>query len=183
MALNFDNITISGSVGVGTTTLMDNLRPYLTDLGWDFQSMGQFIRKQMKENVMPVATLVSDDFDRDIEHKVYEALRDEKSHVIEAWLAGFVARDLPKTLRIMLVCSEMSIRVDRVMNRDNINVDTAKQFIIEREQENIKKWKRVYGDHDFFHPDHYHIVVDTYASGPMSTVGIVLDKLGYENKR
>ena len=35
--------------------------------------------------------------------------------------------------------------------------------------------------YDFFDPKYYHLVIDTYSSGPNETVGIVLDKLGFTN--
>lgn len=182
MKLNYDNITISGGVAVGTTTLMNNLKPYLEPLGFKCKSTGQFIRHYTQENVLPLATLVSDDFDRDIELKVKETLENEKGWVIEGWLAGFVARDVKDTLRILLTCSQDAVRIDRVVNRDKVTFAKAKKFITEREEENFKKWHRIYGEHNFFDPAFFDVIVDTSASGPLETVGIVLDKLGYKIK-
>lgn len=180
-AFKFTNITISGGIGVGTTTLMKNLQPYLESYGWKFKSTGQFIREYTKENLLPTATLVSDDFDRDIEKKAYETLKNEKNRVIEAWLGGFVARGLPHVLRVLLTCSKEDIRVDRIANRDNISIAQAKENIKKREEENFKKWRRIYGDYNFFDQKFYSVVIDTYESGPLETVGKVLDVLGYKN--
>lgn len=181
--LKYTNITISGGVAVGASTLASNLKPYLEPLGWNFKSTGQFIREYTKENVLPLATLVSDDFDREIEKKAHEALQNEKNIVLEAWLSGFIARDMKHVLKILLICSENSLRVDRVINRDKISVDDAKKFIKTREEENFKKWKRIYGDHDFFDPTYFDLVIDTYSSGQLETVGKVLDKLGFNHKK
>lgn len=183
MQFNFDNITISGGVAVGTTTLMNNLRPYLEPYGWRFKSTGQFVREYTKENVLPLATLVSDDFDREIENRVLETLKSESNWVIEGWLAGFVGRELDNTFRILLTCSEPSLRIDRVVNRDKLTVNEAKNFIKLREEKNFKKWNRVYGKYDFFNPKFYHLVVDTYSSGQLEVVGKVLDKLGYNSDK
>lgn len=182
MKLNYDNITISGGVAVGTTTLMNNLKPYLEPRGFKCRSTGQFIRHYTKENVLPLATLVSDDFDREIERKVKETLENEKGWIIEGWLSGFIARGIPHTLRVLLTCSQEPVRIDRVVNRDKVTFAKAKKFIKEREVENFKKWKRIYGDHNFFDPAAYELVIDTSSSGPLETVGIVLDKLGYKVK-
>lgn len=181
MDFKFRNISISGGVAVGTSTLMNNLRPYLEPYDWKFKSTGQFVREYTKENVLPLATLVSDDFDRQIEQKVFETLRDENKWVVEGWLAGFVARELDDVLRVLLVCSEMSLRVDRVANRDKVTVAEAKKFIKMREDKNFEKWERVYGKHEFFDPKHYHLVIDTYSTGQLEVVGKVLDKLGYDH--
>lgn len=180
MQLAYDNIAISGGIAVGTTTLFNNLKPYLEPYGFKFKSIGQFVREHTKENVFPVATLVSDDFDREIERKVRETFKREKQWVIESWLAGFLAKDLKKTLKILLTCSNEALRIDRIVNRDGIPVKEAKKLIKKREEENFKKWRRLYGDHDFLSPDYYHLCIDTYSSGQLETVGKVLDALGYK---
>lgn len=180
MRLKYDNITISGGVGVGTTTLIDNLKPYLEPLGWAFKSTGQMVREYMKENIAPVATLVSDDFDRRVEQKARELLAKEKHWVIEAWLSGFIAHDLKNTLKVLLVCSHDSVRIDRVVNRDKVNITEAKQIVKKREEENFKKWRKLYGNHNFFDPKYYNVVIDTYSSGQLETTGKVLDVLGYQ---
>lgn len=183
MDLKFENIAISGGVAVGTTTLMENLKPYLEPYNWKFKPVGQFVREYTKENVLPLASLVSDDFDREIERKVFETLRNEKNWVVEAWLAGFMSRDLTNTLRILLYCSENSLRVDRLANRDKVSVEEAKKFLKLREEKNIKKWQRIYGNYDFFNKKYYHLVIDTYSSGQHETVGKVLDALGYKHDK
>jgi cytidylate kinase len=181
MKLKFDNLAISGGVAVGKNTLINNLQSYLGPYGWKFSSSGQIIRDYTKENVLPLATLAPSKVHRKIEDRVREVFEKEKNWAIEGWLAGFVARDLTNTLRVLLICSENSVRVDRVANRDKVTVEEAKKFIRLREEENFKKWKEIYGDYDFFNPKYFHLVVDTFSSGPLETVGKVLDKLGYDN--
>ena len=39
----------------------------------------------------------------------------------------------------------------------------------------------IYGDYNFFDPKYFHLIIDTYSSGPLETVGKVLDKLGYKH--
>jgi len=191
MKLSYDNITISGGISVGTTTLANNLKPYLKPYGWTFFSGGEFMRDYAVKNGLfdpkkpghHMATAYSDDFDRKIDYGMRGRLQKEKHLVLESWLSGFFAREVPGTLRILLVCSNEAIRIDRVVNRDNVSVDDAKLFIKTREGENFKKWKRLYGDYDFFDPKHYNLVVDTYSSGQLETLGIVLDKLGFDTKK
>lgn len=181
MDFKYANMTISGGIAVGTTTLMENLKPYLEPYQWKFKSNGEIVREYTKENVLPLATLVSDDFDRKIEATVYEKLEKEKNWVLEGWLTGFISRNLPNTLRILLICSENSIRIDRLMNRDKVSVSDAKNFLKLREDKNFKKWQQIYGEHNFFNPKYYHLVIDTYSSGQNQTVGKVLDALGYKS--
>jgi cytidylate kinase len=178
--LKYENITISGGVAVGKNTLHSNLKPYLEPMGWHFTSGGQLLRDFAKEYVQPLASLVSDDFHHKLDERTLNLLN-EGHYVIEAWLAGFMAREMKNTLRILLTCHNDALRIDRVANRDNISIDKAKEYIKEREETNVKEWKRIYGDYDFFNPDYYHLVIDTYSSGPNETVGKVLDLLGYQN--
>src|SRR3990167_5525545 len=166
MDLKYDNIAISGGIGVGTTTLLRNLKPYLGPFGFQFKSMGQIIRDQMNEHKNPVADLMSDDFDRNVEQSMHDTFQNEKKWIIEAWLAAFMARGLPNTLKILLYCSQDAIRIDRIVNREGVSVEEAKKLIKHREDENLTKWHRLYGDHNFWDPKDFDLVIDTYSSGP-----------------
>ena len=178
--LKYNNITISGGVAVGKNTLKDNLIPYLEPLGWKFTSGGQLLRDFTKEYVQPVASLADDDFHRKLDQRTLDLLTKDGKHVIEAWLAGFIARDLDNTLRILLVCKDDALRIDRVANRDKVTIEEAKQYIKQREEVNFAEWRRLYGDYDFFNANYYHLIIDTYQNGPQETVAEVLNMLGYK---
>jgi len=179
MNLKFENITISGGVAVGKNTLKDNLRPYLVPLGWKFTSGGQILRDFTKEYKQPLASLADDEFHRKIDQRTLDLLTKEKYYVIEAWLSGFVARELDNTLRVLLVCDNPALRVDRVANRDKISIEEAKNSIREREDDNFKEWKRIYGDYNFWDRKYFHLVIDTYSHGQQETAKKVLEMLGY----
>ena len=179
MKLHFENITISGGIAVGKNTLLDNLKPVLEPLHWKFTSGGKILRDFTKEYIQPVASLADDDFHRKLDDRTLKLLQ-EGHYVIEAWLAGFMARNMENTLRILLTCSNDALRIDRFANRDNVTIDEAKHYIKEREENNMTEWKRMYGDYDFFSPEYYHLVIDTYSFGPHETAEMVLEKLGYK---
>ena len=181
MKLNFENITISGSVSTGKNTLLDNLKPYLEPQGWKFTSGGQILRDFTKEDVQPLASLADKKFHQMIDDRTVKLLK-SGHYVIEAWLAGFFARQMKNTLRVLLVCKDTALKIDRVVNRDKISVEMAKKYIKEREEANFREWKKYYGNYNFFDPKYYQLVIDTYTSGPMETLGKVLDKLGFKNK-
>lgn len=181
MKLKYDNITISGGIATGKNTLLNNLKPYLTPLGWKFASGGQLLRDFTKEYVHPLASLADKKFHHFLDNRTKKLLTEKGHYVIEAWLAGFMARDLKNTLKVLLICSNGSLKVDRVVNRDKITVEQAINFVRQREEGNFKTWQKIYGQYDFFNPKYYNLVIDTYSSGPLETVGKVLDKLGYQN--
>lgn len=183
MKLKFKNITISGGVATGKNTLLNNLKPYLKPYGWKFTSGGQLLRDFAKEYVQPLASLADKKFHNMVDNRTKKLLSQEGHYVIEAWLAGFMARKLKNTLRVLLTCSNDALRVDRVVNRDKVSIEDAKKFIKQREVVNFKEFKKYYGDYNFFNPKYYHLVIDTYSSGPLETVGRVLDTLGYQHQK
>jgi cytidylate kinase len=181
--LNYKNITVSGKIASGTSTLAKNL---VEVLGWQYINVGvlqrEFDRKHGIHENMQGAALRPDERERQMEAMTQNKLETEDGLIYEAWLSGFVARKLNHTLRVLLYCSEDAVRIDRVVNRDDISVDEAKVWIKQREEQNIEKWQKLYGPYNFWDPKYYTLAIDTFSSGPMETLGIVLDKLGFKWK-
>lgn len=177
------NITVSGKIATGTTTLAKNLQKIL---GWEYVNAGALQRQYDREHGVNEnergAALRPDEHEREMEAYAQKTLT-EKSHVVyEAWLSGFVARKIPGVFRVLMTCSDDTIRVDRVANRDNVTIEEAKRYIRTREKENIEKWQKIYGVKDFWDPKYYDLVIDTFSSGSMESMGKVLDKIGYKNR-
>lgn len=180
--LKYKNITVSGKIATGTSTLAKNLQ---RALGWEYINTGALQRQYDREHGVNEnehgASLRPDDREREMEAFAKKTLTEKNNIVYEAWLAGFVARDIPNVLRVLVICSDDAIRIDRVANRDKVTIEEAKHFIHTRESENILKWKKLYGDYDFWDPKYYDVVIDTFSSGQMETLGKVLDKIGYKS--
>ncbi len=172
-------ITVSGKIAVGTTTLAKNLAHALK---WKHINVGAVQRKFDRQHAihenMQGASSRSDEHERSMEELTKNMLTNESNLIYEAWLSGFVAKNLPGIFKVLLICSHEDLRIDRVVNREKISVEEAKKWMKQREEENSTKWKKLYGDYDFWNPKYYDLVIDTYATGPMETMGIVLDKLG-----
>ena len=170
-------ITISGQIAVGTTTLTKNL---INNLNWKHINIGAVQREYDRKNRLHEnktgALSRTDEHEKEIDAMTEEILKTEKDIIYEAWLSGFFARNHKDILKVLLICSHDDIRVDRVANRDNVTVEQAKHWIKQREGENITKWKKLYGNFDFWNPKYFDLVIDTYKKGPMETLGKVLDK-------
>lgn len=179
MTLNYQNIAISGAVASGKGTLKNNLKKYLAPLGWKFSSGGELNRSRSGEYISPSADKVSDEYNNYIEKRTEELFTKEKHYVIEAWLAGWVARNMDDTLRVLLVCSNPAVTIDRVVNRDKVTVSEAKDIIRNRVAANTVTWKRLYGEYEFQDPNYFQLVIDTYTVNREETVRKVLDTLGY----
>lgn len=181
-SLKFSAIAVSGKIATGTSTLSSNLHEVL---GWKYVNAGKIQREYDRKhdiNENQRGSLVRPDSHEEGMEAMAKKFLQERRHIIyEAWLAGFVAQSMKHVLKVLLVCSSEAVRIDRVAFRDKLTIKQAQNYIKQREEENLKKWKKLYGDYDFYDKKYFDIMVDTYASGPNETVGKVLDALGYRN--
>lgn len=186
--LKYQSIAISGKPGVGRTTLFNNLKKVLEPLGFKFFSGGEWSRQYAIEHDLHdpndpkhhLATAYGDEIDYQIDVAMREKLEKGGNYVVESWIAGWNMRGLPHVLKVLLICDE-ALRIDRIVNRDNLTVEEAKDYIKKREQENLGKWLRIYKVSDFWDPKYYDLVINTYSHGPKETLNIVLQAFGYYN--
>jgi len=199
---SYKNITISGLPGSGSTTLLHKLKEELQFDGWKGFNGGEFMREYAKEKGLfqedaklhHDASHYEDDFDRKVDMGMREKLASEEKWILESWLSGFMAQGVPDVLKVLIVCSNDSVRIDRIVNRDETTVTAAKKNMSDRYQKNLEKWQRMYNDQwqqwvvekgvakpsdpiDFWHPDLYDLVIDTYSNNQQATLDLVLDAI------
>ncbi|MBI3981134.1 cytidylate kinase family protein [Candidatus Microgenomates bacterium] len=172
--MKYKNITVSGLICTGTTTLSKLLAE---KLGWERHSTGELQREYSKKNKIPLefASQRPDQYERGLDAMVYDMLKNQRNKIIEGWLTGYLARDLPDVFKILLVCNE-ALRIDRLVNRENLPVEEAKELLETREKENLEKWTRLYGN-DFWNPAKYDLVIDTYANSKEEALNKTLKAL------
>lgn len=190
MNLKYKNITVSGKICTGTSTLSKALAKVL---GWEHWDAGTFFRNycQQKGLKLEETDLRSDKLRRQIDYQVRKRLKTKKNLIHEGWLAGFFAQNLKGVLKILLVCDD-ALRIDRLVNRDNLSVKEAKKLLKERERQNHLVWKKCYAKEwkkwvgkkkiDFFDSKLYDLVIDTYKNSKEETLKMVLKELGYDKK-
>jgi cytidylate kinase len=203
----YSNITVSGLPGCGSTTLLRALKEHLKFEGWTGFSGGEFMRAYAIEKGLidpnsglhHPATVYGEDFDREVDFGMRSRLESGQGWILESWLSGFMAQGVPGTLKVLLICSDASVRVDRIVNRDNVSVEEAKKHIQERTEKNYAKWRRMYAQEwkdwvvkagraepgekvDFWKPELYDIVIDTYSTNKADTLNTVLSAL-YESRQ
>lgn len=200
-ALAYKNITISGLPGGGSTTLLRLLKEELKLDGWRGFNGGEFMRAYAAEkgfdtskNIHHSAADYEDDFDRKVDFGMREKLQSEVHWILESWLSGFMAQGVSGVLKVLVFCSDDSVRVDRIVNRDQVTVAEAKAHLGQRYQENYSKWSRMYAEQwqewvvgagirpknepiDFWHPDLYDVTIDTFSNNQEQTLHAVLDAL------
>lgn len=198
----YKNITISGLPGSGSTTLLRMLKDELQFDGWKGFSGGEFMRAYAQEKGLfdgskklhHSATHYEDDFDRQVDMGMRAKLSNGDKWILESWLSGFLAQGVEGTLKVLTFCSDDAVRVDRIVNRDEVSVTEAKTHIHQRYIDNSTKWKRMYASEwnewvvqagkmsqddpiDFWHPDLYDIVIDTYSTNQQETLKTVLNAI------
>src|SRR3972149_11138494 len=171
-------ITISGRVASGATTLSRHLAH---KLNWTLWNGGEIYRKYSKDADIPLerTDLSADDYHLKLDNYIKEKLKTEKNLIMESWLSGFNAQGIAGIFKIFVICSVDSVRVDRLVNRENITIDEAKEHLKRREEENFKKWQRLYKADNFWNRRFYDLVIDTYTNGPTQTLEIALKALGF----
>ena len=204
--VKYKNIIVSSLPGSGRSTLARLLHKKLE--GWTFFSGGEFMRQYAIENGLfkgdnllhHSAVVYGDDFDRKIDLGMREWLLKKEKMIIESWLCGFLAQNVPDTLKILLVCKD-ALRIDRVANRDNVKVTEAKANLKQRIKLNVDKWNRMYktewqnwvvdkgkmsSKEKVNYWDHrlYDLVIDTYAYSKEETFDIAYEavKRGVKEK-
>lgn len=199
---NYKNITISGLPGCGSTTLLTELKEKLKADGWIGFSGGEFMRAYAIEKGLfdssqaahHSATVYSDDFDRQVDYGIREKVTNQEKWIIESWLSGFMAQNVPGTLKVLMTCSDDAVRIDRIVNRDNVDISSAKASIYNRYQGNLLKWRRMYANEwqewvvktgklqetepiDFWRRELYDLVIDTFSNSKEKTLQLVLDAI------
>lgn len=185
--LKYSSIAISGQPGAGRSTLLKNLKLHLTPLGWKSFSGGEWSRqfsiKAGKHDPKDPTHHFATDFGEEIDYQIDVAMREKLSNpnthmAVESWIAGWNMRSLPHVLKVLLICDD-ALRIDRIVNRDNVTVEEAKRHLREREGANLSKWEHMYKTRDFWNPKYYDLIINTYSHSQKETLDLVLQALRY----
>lgn len=181
-------ITVSGRIGAGSTTLANGISHHL---GWKHIEGGEIfweaIRAKMQVDAKDT-NLRPDEEDALFDAQLKKVLAENHNIVLETKLAAFNAQGIPGVYKILVVCEnhhgedQTQIRIDRLVNREGKNVEDAKKEVLEREKNDLAKWRHMYAHDDqdwvYFDPKYYDLVVNTFEHSKEETLKLVLDALG-----
>ncbi len=165
------NITISGRIGSGATTLATKLAE---NLSWNVLDGGKIMRRIQDEIGAGVEETEKrpDHYDLEYEERIKKILREENGHIIQSHLAGYDAQGIPDVFKILVVTEDgegndkTDIRIDRLVNRDGTSIEQAKYEIKERDKQNLEKFRRLYANNDknwvYWDRKYYDLVINTY---------------------
>jgi cytidylate kinase len=180
-------ITVSGRIGAGSTSLAKSLAKLFN---WKHLEGGEIfweaVRKRM--GLDPKDTnLRPDEEDRLFDEQLKKILREDRDIVLETKLAGFNAQGMGEVFKILVICEDKmgidqtAIRIDRLVNREHVSVDDAKQEVVEREKNDLEKWRNIYAAHDtewvYYDPKYYDLVINTFTHNAEESVKMALAAL------
>lgn len=178
-------ITVSGRIGSGATTLAHRLSEALQ---WEMMDGGKLFRAFTNDH--GYARERDDQFDLDYEKNIKNILQTKSHQIIQSHLAGFDAQGIEGVFKILLICEDLEgndktdIRIDRLVNRDKMSVEDAKNETKERDAQNLEKWRRLYANDDpnwvYWDKKYYDLVINTYSHNQEQTYELVLEKIGYK---
>jgi cytidylate kinase len=184
------NITISGRIGAGATTLAKKLSNVLN---WPLLEGGDLFEKIHKQlNISQIDVLERpDSFDLKFEAQIKKILTNERNQIIQSHLAGFDIQGIAGVYKILVICQDpqgqdkADIRIDRLMNRDGISLEAAKHEALTREKENLEKFRKLYAHNDqnwiYWDVKYYDLIVNTYSLNKEEALKFALSNTGYKN--
>lgn len=187
---NIRMITVSGRIASGSTTLGHRLAHVL---GWRHVEGGEVFWEAIRTKMglgEKDTNLRPDKEDEDFDNSLKQILMHGKNLILETKLAGFNAQGIPGVFKIGVVCEDdngndkTEIRIDRLINREKISIEQAKEEVVERERNDLEKWRRLYANGDpnwnYWDKKYYDLVINTYSHNQDETLKITLQKIGID---
>ena len=173
--MKFKNITISGDIGTGKSTLG---RLLAEKLGWQYLSAGNFFRDWYKSKGMDVSKVygIPEKEDRKMEESFKKQMEEKQNVIFESRLAGWLAKDYPETLKVLCIVEEEEA-YKRVAKRDSVSEEEAKELSNQRSKDLKDKFEKLYGVSDFLDAKYFDLVINTTNLSPGEVLGKVLEKL------
>ena len=165
-------ITVTGQSGTGSTTTAKLLA---SKLQYTFVSAGEVFREFATKLQMDIKS-----FDEYVqEHPEYDFAIDKKQAEFGKTNDNFVYesrlgwRLIPDSVKILITCS-IEPRIQRVMSKENIGEDVAKEHIEKREQSHKKRFFDQHGIENALEPSHFDFVIDSSTDKPEVIVEKIL---------
>jgi cytidylate kinase len=174
--LKYKNIAVSGkNIASGSTTLAKLLAERL---GWQFHSAGEIFRQYCQEKGWAIERYheIPDEIDKEVDKKAKEMLKIQKKIVYEAWLVGWLAKDMPDVFRILCV-APLGVRIKRFAQREGDSLAEARKKVLFRDRTTVEKHQRLYQIKNQFDPSYFDLIIHTDQMTPEEEVQLVLRKI------
>lgn len=180
-------ITVSGRIASGSTTLAHRLSQ---KFGWRHIEGGEIFWESVRTKLGLAekdTNLRPDKEDEDFDASLKKVLTTGKNIILETKLAGFNAQGLKDIFKILVICTDKEgndqteIRIDRLVNREHMSIEQAKEEVLVREKNDILKWRRLYAPDNpewtYWDNKYYDLVINTYSSDQDGVLALALDAI------
>ena len=181
-------ITVSGRIASGSTTLAKHLA---RTLGWKHMEGGEIFWEAVRSKLgleTKQTNLRPDEEDLLFEEKQKDILKNEQYIVLESKLAGFCAQNIKDVFKIVVLCEDKDgedqaqIRIDRLVNREELSIDDAKVEVLEREENDLAKWRKLYANNDpkwvYWDKKYYDLEINTFTLNQEESLRVVREAIG-----
>lgn len=188
---NIRIITVSGRIASGSTTLAKKLAQHF---GWKHMEGGEIFWEHVRNklNLDPKDTDKRPDAEDELFDKsLKKILQEESNIVLESKLAGFNAQGIDYVFKILVICEDPNgedqtqIRIDRLINREKLSTEQAKEEVLAREKNDIEKWQRLYAKNDpdwtYWDRKYYDLVINTYFLDPEKSLDEAIEAIKSKN--
>jgi cytidylate kinase len=145
-------------------------------LGWPLRDASQIFRDismQAGHDLEKSPQQYAAEIDKQVDDKTLAVLKENHRLVVTSKLVGFLSRDVKHTLRVLITCPTEE-RIRRYARSRGHSLLQAKELMILRENKDQEKWRRLYGDHDFFNPKYFQLALDSSLLSPQGEVEQIL---------
>ncbi|MFA5770419.1 MAG: cytidylate kinase family protein [Patescibacteria group bacterium] len=173
--MTINKITISGRICTGKTTLLKSLEK---ELNWPIFMTGKLFRDYVAKNKFDLEQVEeqNEGLTKKIDYQVRDLIYAPGNLIVDGWMSGIMAADLPNVLKVLLICND-EIRYQRFADREKINIDEAKKRVDERQSNWLKKLEKIYNRNDFIDPKNYDLIIDTSNISSQDVLKKVLQKI------
>lgn len=175
--MNINKITISGQICTGKTTLLKDLQK---ELNWQVFITGKLFREYVTKNNLNLEQVEeqSEVMTKKIDYQVRDMINAPGNLIVDGWMSGIMANNLPNVLKILLICDD-NVRYQRFAKREKISIEEAKKRVDERQNNWFKKIEKIHNINrkEFVNKDNYNLVIDTTNKTPQDILNTVISRI------
>ncbi len=171
-------LTIGGPIGSGKSTVA---RMLSASLKTKYVSTGDIFRESAKEHGMSVEEFnvyaeAHHEIDIELDNRLLETMQNGDNMVIDSRLAGWLSYKRGIQAFRIFVTADLAVRVERIMQREGISRDIARERLIFRETSERRRYQAIY-QIDIADTSIYDISLDTGKLSPHQAVSEIVKKL------
>ncbi|HVM77347.1 MAG TPA: cytidylate kinase family protein [Candidatus Paceibacterota bacterium] len=175
-------ITIGGHIGAGKTTIAARLA---NTLGYDELYMGGIMREFARERGMTIEEFYAElknnpKLEQSIDERQAKLMLEHDDLVVQGRVAWFFAKGSPFTVYNIFLAVDPEVGAERSRRRPENATRSIKELAAanrERLQNEIERYRSLYGIQNFLDYGHYDFVLDTSEMDEPQVLGKILEKL------